>query len=136
MEPRNFGTVRFIGVVLPYSVDPVTKEKTSNKPINLDVKYLYPQLTPKEEILSEYQETKKISFKQARMDFLAAYDNQLKQFCKAVETEAEKQGKTPQDILDLKDGDTLLSWERSDRTHYRNMLGGWLEYLGYEVNYA
>ncbi len=80
----------------------------------------------------EYQENKRLD-PDAGAKFVSGYTAQLEKFVSEIKAESEKQGKTVQDLLPFKDGDTLLSWENKGNTSYRGILAKFLKELGYEV---
>ena len=76
----------------------------------------------------QYEEPKK-----AGEMFTTKYKEQLEMVLDDLSTKAKEEKKTIQDLLPYKDGDTLASWERTEFTHYRNLLAPYLEKMGYEV---
>ena len=66
-------------------------------------------------------------------DFQKAYSEELEKFFNQAEVDAKIQNKSLIELLDLKEGETFLSWERSGRSNYRNVLADQLKKIGCEV---
>ena len=65
--------------------------------------------------------------------FVQGYSEQLKTFVEEVKKEAAAKNITPQEVLPLADGDTLLSWEAKGHMSFRGLAAEALRELGYDV---
>ena len=81
-----------------------------------------------------FDEDQKERFKKIGKKFSDAYEEKLKKFVDHVIAESEETGRTPQDIVGLEEGDTLLSLEKGGNTSYRSLTAEYLRKLGYDVN--
>jgi hypothetical protein len=136
-EPENHGSGRKIGI-------------SPGKPLNLldeygyDCEDTYPALSP-EKAYWDYHADKKQALKEKDKDkaeqllkqagdkFVSSYQKILEDFVLAVKEQSEKSNHSIYDIVGLEDGDTLLTWERSGHTSYREHTAKCLRGLGYEV---
>jgi hypothetical protein len=121
LEPKNFGTGRVIGIA------------NGNKPDNIRCDVVFEPLVPTTAIMERYNDMKVAGSLDAGTEFVSSFKAQLEAFAKTVQDKAELEGKTPQEILPFKDGDTLASWERESFTNYRSLIVPFLEELGFEV---
>jgi len=121
LEPENFGPGRVIGIV------------NGDKPNHIKCDSQFKQLTPDKELTETYTEMVKAGDNNAGKQFVTNFTAQLDAFAKDVIKVADKEGKTVQDLLPFKDGDTLASWEREYFTNYRSLITPFLKKLGYEV---
>lgn len=116
-QPEYHGTGRKIGV-------------SPGKPRDIECESVFAPLVPNN--YWDYHANKKTD-PDAGRKFVEGYNAQLEDFVKEVKTEAESQGKTVQDLLPFKDGDSLLTWEKKNNLSYRAILAKYLTKLGYEV---
>lgn len=114
LQPENFGAGRLIGLV------------RGKKPRNIDIKLQWEPGIPSEDLLNTYQEERMVNPEIAVDKFVAGYRAQLDDIFKDM-TEENRSS------LPFQDGDTLISWERAERSNYRKILAEYLEKLGYEV---
>lgn len=121
LEPDNFGPGRVIGIV------------NGNKPSHVKCDFQFPHLTPKQELTDTYNDMAVSDPKNAGSQFVKNFTQQLDEFTNEVLSEADKSGKSAQELLPFKDGDTLASWERENFTNYRSLITPFLKKLGYEV---
>jgi hypothetical protein len=77
-------------------------------------------------------EDKQKAFEAASALFTEAYNKRLADWVLAVQEAATARNKTVQEVIELQDGDTLLTWERSGHLSYRPIAMKVLETLGYE----
>lgn len=110
LQPENFGSGRLISIT------------NSEKPKNIIVKSIFEQFIPSDEIINKYKKDKLKDLLSAGNNFSIAYKKQLSEFISFIENKAQENNVKLQDILDLQDQDTLLSWERSYRNNYRSTL--------------
>ncbi len=120
LQPENFGPGRKIAIA-------------TNKPDNIYVNGAWSQVIPKSEILDRYRELQLQDQSDAADYFKFEYNKQLETFFKEAKEDAEKQGVDVLSLLPLKDGDTLLSWERAENTNYRRILNEHLAKLNVDV---
>ena len=121
-EEHNFGSGRLISVA------------QGQKPRLVQINLIYEGLCPSQDISRKYyREKQEFGIEVAGKSFQDLYSQQLQSYLDEAKIEAEKQGKTLVELLDLKEGDTLLSWERAGRTNYRNTVASQLKKIGYEV---
>lgn len=131
LEPGNFGpSGRIVGISFN-SPPPKAKEETQ---VSLESVGLFEPFAPSKELIHNYQEQKFDGIKEAGNNFSVAYEQQLEDYCQELEQEAIKENCSMLELLPFEDGDTLCSWERNDRTHYRGTLAKYLKRLGYEVS--
>jgi len=122
MEPANFGKGEVISIT------------HGSKPKGIDVRSIYTPLTPPSSLIEKYNKMRDNEDpEKAGGMFRDSYTEQLRNFVKDVISTANAEGKTIQELLPFKDGDTLCSWERAAYTNYRKMLAPFLVELGYEV---
>ena len=121
-EPENHGSGRKIGV-------------SPGKPKNLayECELVYEALAPDDQTYWNYQNEKKSNPEKAAEKFTKEYNKKLSDLVEYVREEAKQQKIPNNDILGLKEEDTLLSWENKGNTSYREILATYLEDLGYEV---
>lgn len=138
-QPENHGPGRKIGI-------------STGKPRNLYEKgyecdLVMDSLAPNGDDYWAYQDAKKQAKKVEATDneeaarimrdaadaFVSSYKNKLDSLKETVLEMATNENKTPQEVLPLQDGDTLLSWENAGHTSYRTILAEYLRELGYDV---
>ena len=130
-EPEFHGFGRKIGIS-------PSKPKNLREEVGYDCNLFHEFLSP-EEIYWNYHKEKKEAgndeelLKQAGERFTISYNERLEFFKKCLFEEAESSGKSIYELIGLKDGDTLLSWERSDNTTFRTFAAKCLRDLGYDV---
>lgn len=112
LEKQNFGPGRLIGIV------------NGRKPDHIKIDFKFPPLTPNSSLIDEYNQNKDANAQLASDTFIEKYTSQLQEFITSVPDVGQ---------LPFQDGDTLVSWERANRTNYRKILAPFLEKLGYEV---
>lgn len=89
-------------------------------------------LSPDSESFFRYHKEKQIN-PEAGKTFVDEYKAKLDQVFAEAKEQAEKEEKTIQDIFQLKEGDTLLTWERKGNTSFRQILAEYLENAGYDI---
>ena len=125
LERDNFGPGKVIAIIDP---------RGNNKPDDIKCDSFFKPFTPSAELVDSYQGMRGNDPAGAADMFTSTYTDQLESFFKEVSEDAEKEGKTIQDLLPFKNGDTLVSWERGAFTNYRRILGPILEKMGYIVS--
>lgn len=120
LEPENFGPGDLIGICRS---SPPEKFKTVG---------VFEEFTPSLDLLNTYQQNK-FADKNSGAQFQAGFEAQLEKFVKELEQQALEEGIDVKEILPFEDGDTLVSWERSNYSNYRATLIPFLERLGYRV---
>jgi hypothetical protein len=121
LESENFGTGK------KYSI-------AKTKPEDFSTEGVLKYLTPKDEIMENYYNKQLIDQVEAAKDFNEQFSKQLNDFVKEIKNIAKTENKQVLNVLPLKNGDTLLSWEREAYTNYRPMIAKALKKLGYEIN--
>jgi hypothetical protein len=108
------------------------------KELEYECELYYPYLSPGD-LYWDYHKAKKQAgddeglLKQAGLDFVSGYKNRLKDMKTEVDNISSDTGKSLEEILELEDGDTLLSWEKEGNTSHRTAVAKFLRELGYEV---
>lgn len=113
-EPENHGEGRKIGI-------------TSGKPRNVEVDFRFDSFDPGE-LYWDYK-NKKIDSD----TFVSEYKRKMAEFVSDVRETAKAEGKSVEEVLPFEDGDTLLSWEHSGHTSFREFVAAALVELGYDV---
>lgn len=121
LEPDNFGPGRVIGIV------------NGEKPAHVQCDFQFKQLTPNQSLTDKYNDMATAGDKDAGKQFVQDFTSQLDEFCNDVTKVSEEEGKSVQNLLPFKEGDTLVSWEREHYTNYRSLITPFLTKLGYEV---
>ncbi len=121
MEPPNFGPGRIFSIA------------NGLKPKNINVEGFISFLAPDINLVSIYNDARNNNEPTASECFINGYQLQLDNFVLELEKDAKDAGKSIQEILPFKDGDTLASWERERFTNYRRILAPILEKMGYEI---
>lgn len=120
LEPQNFGNGRIFGA-------------TDNKPgIQLSGKLSW--AVPPNNIVDTYNHEVLIDRFAAIRNFENDYRKHLNTIYEEIKEESGKYHKNMTDFFDLRDGDTICSWERANRSNYRHILAEFLIKVGYEVN--
>jgi hypothetical protein len=104
-----------------------------SKPPELDIKFIYKDFVPSNEIINNYYLNKNKNQDLAAKAFELEFSKQLDEFKGKLLKFCENNNKEPKEVLPFKDGDTLLSWERFGYSNYRKPISNLLESLGYEV---
>lgn len=120
-EEHNWGSGRLISIA------------RGQKPRVVLVNLIYEGFCPSEKISRKYYADKQDGIESAGEDFQTAYSEEIKEYFRQAEIDANKQNKALVELLDLKEGDTFLSWERSGRSNYRNVLADQLKKIGCDV---
>jgi uncharacterized protein YeaO (DUF488 family) len=118
-EQKNHGPGRKISVV--------------KSPKGQKVDGVLEYLSPSENIIEGYKNLQQSDQKLAAEFFVSSYKEQLDNFIDELRKTAEEERSTMMEQLPLKNGDTLLSWERHEYTNYRSILAEYLMDIGYEV---
>jgi len=121
LEPENFGKGRVIGIA------------NGNKPFHIDVDFKFTHFIPSDDLMKRYNKMSPDNQDAASDMFVKEFSEQLEEFVGKVNNTAEEKGVTPMELLPFQDSDTLVSWQRSKYTHYRDMIAPVLEKFGYEV---
>ena len=121
LEPENFGPGRKLAI-------------TTSKPESFEVDGKISYLTPSDELIENYKIKQQNDQKEASDYFNKSFYEQLKSTYVSLKSYAKENSKTEMEVLPLKDGDTLLSWERDGFTNYRGTVAGLLKKIGYEIN--
>lgn len=121
LETQNFGEGRVIGIA------------NGSKPSYIKCDMVFPPLIPTNEIMAKYNNACTDDQAGASNAFVKEFSEQLEAFCNDVQETANKNGKTPEEILPFMNGDTLASWERENFKNYRPLVGAVLTKLGYKV---
>lgn len=103
------------------------------KPRVVLVDKIYEGFCPSEKISRKYYADKQDGIESAGEDFQTVYSQELDKFFSQAEIDAKNENKSLIELLDLKEGETFLSWERSGRSNYRNVLAKQLKKIGCEV---
>lgn len=122
LEPENFGPGQIIGIC------------QGEKPKHLEVDKNFTNLTPRQDILDEYNTNRFIDRRAAGKAFEEKFSAQLNDFVERVQTHCLSENKSPEEVLPFQDGDTLCSWERSFFANYRGTVAEALKKLGYEIS--
>ena len=120
-EEHNWGPGRLISIA------------RGQKPRVVLVNLIYEGFCPTEKISRKYYADKQDGVESAGEDFQTAYSQELDKFFSQASFDAIKENKSLIELLDLKEGDTFLSWERSGRSNYRNVLADQLKNIGCDV---
>ena len=120
LEPENFGPGRKLAI-------------SSSKPDLFEVDGKISYLTPSDELIENYKIKQLNDQKEASDYFNKSFYEQLKSTYVSLKSFAKENNKTEIEVLPLKDGDTLLSWERDGFTNYRGTVAGLLKKIGYEI---
>ena len=120
LEPENFGPGRKLAI-------------SSSKPDLFEVDGKISYLTPSDELIENYKIKQLNDQKEASDYFNKSFYEQLKSTYVSLKSFAKENNKTEIEVLPLKDGDTLLSWERDGLTNYRGTVAGLLKKIGYEI---
>jgi hypothetical protein len=131
-EPSLHSMGRKIGLVRP--------------PQNLLLEYgyscelQYPDLSPcrfynvyPDDFYFQYIKNKKEGIQNAGEMFEAGYSKKLESFVKNIMKISSDSSRKIFDVVGLKEGDNLLSWENSGHKSFRSMTAKYLRELGYEV---
>lgn len=121
LQPENFGPGRKLAI-------------TSSKPQSFEVDGKLSYLTPSDELIENYKNKQLNDQNEAAEFFQKAFYEQLKSVYISLKKSAKENNKSEIEILPLKDGDTLLSWERDGFSNYRGTVAGLLKKIGYEIN--
>lgn len=82
--------------------------------------------------MNEYYKTR-FSDSNAGQKFEESYTKQLSKLYNDLTVDSKTENLSFEELLPFKDGDTLLSWEKSGNMSYRKMVNDFLVKLGYEV---
>ena len=119
-EPENFGNGRKLAI-------------TTSKPDSFEVDGKLSYFTPSDELIQNYKNKQLNDQKEAADYFNKHFYDQLKLTYSDLNAYAKQINKTIMEVLPLKDGDTLLSWERHGFSNYRGTVAGLLKKIGYEI---
>lgn len=119
-QPENHGPGRKIAIA-------------NTKPDDIEVVGAWSFAIPDVDLMSEYRSAQLQDQTVARKIFVEGYKRQLDNVFDSIRIDAERDGKTPVEMLPFKDGDTLLSWEREGFTTYRGILANYLEDIGVNI---
>jgi hypothetical protein len=120
-EEHNWGSGRLISIA------------RGQKPRVVLVNLIYEGFCPSEKISRKYYADKQDGIETAGEDFQTAYIQEIEEFFRQASFDATKANKSLIELLDLKEGDTFLSWERAGRSNYRNVLANHLKKIGCDV---
>lgn len=120
-EEHNWGSGRLISIA------------RGQKPRVVLVNLIYEGFCPSEKISRKYYADKQDGIETAGEDFQTAYTQEIEEFFRQASFDATKANKSLIELFDLKEGDTFLSWERSGRSNYRNVLANQLKKIGCDV---
>lgn len=123
LETNNFGPGRVISIA------------DGARPDHIECNSVFEPLIPSPEISQQYKKMQLEDPKNAGKIFVKEFTKQLDSFYDDVISASEKEGKDPKDLLPFENEDTLASWQRESYTHYRGLVGSYLEKLGYDVVY-
>ena len=121
LEEDNFGPGRLICIA------------RGNKPWSIEVDIVFAPFVPTQELMSKYREMADTGQEGAGEMFQTSFQKQLDAFYDKVLKKSEETKQTPQEVLPFQEGDTLCSWEREHRTHYRKQIESVLVKLGYDI---
>jgi hypothetical protein len=130
-EPENHGPGRKIGIS-------PSKPKDLEETKGYECQYRYLFLSP-EDIYWDYHKERrsaqddKEKLAQAGKNFEKSYRDRLSDFEQQVRAVSEATGKTVFEVIELEDGDTLLSWENNGHMTFRSITAECLRSLGYET---
>lgn len=120
-QSENHGPGRLIGI-------------SSGKPPDIECRSFFKDFIPYPSIHWEYKRIAKYAAEKAQKYFEKEYKKQLDLFMSDLAYDAKAMNKDPLEMLPFEDGDTLASWELEGHLTYRNILGPYLEKVGYEIS--
>lgn len=126
LEPQNFGPGRKLAIANPVNY---------RGEIDGSLRFL----APKDDLLEGYKSLQYANKQLAAEMFISGYNEQLDYLFQDLQKTTKQEGLDPDNfadirsLMDLQEGDTLLSRERYAYTNYRSIVGEFLTKLGYEV---